>query len=85
MTTFFQTVDGMDNKALLMFAIPGSGKTRTVFEAAAKAGCDLHREKLVDGHRLIVNLKKLANHTDHKVRLARSRDNGRSLVGACHS
>jgi hypothetical protein len=59
-TAFLRAVQGEDNKTLLMFAVPGSGKTRTVREAAAATGAVLHREKLMETHELITALKTCA-------------------------
>lgn len=50
----------VDNPGLLLMAVPGAGKTRTVDEAATVVGAILHRQKLVDGEDFVRGLQHLA-------------------------
>ena len=49
-----------DNPSVLLMAIPGAGKTRTVEEAARSIAASYDRVKLTDAHPLIQELRQLA-------------------------
>jgi hypothetical protein len=68
-----------ENKAYLLFAVPGAGKTFSVGQAILSLNLPSHREKFVDSHTFIGQLKDLAE------RSSASTFNGAKQVfaGAC--
>jgi hypothetical protein len=52
-----------ENKAYLLFAVPGAGKTFSVGQAILSLNLPCHREKFVDVHTFIEQLKDLAKHS----------------------
>ena len=51
----------VDRRTVLLFAMPGSGKTRTIREAAKNLSCTYHRVKLNNDSKLIRDLRQQAS------------------------
>jgi hypothetical protein len=61
MKTFLNSPAVNDNKAALLFAVPGAGKTTTVGVCATKVSMQHHRIKLADASSIITTLQGLAH------------------------